>query len=671
MAADPLVKVAGFGVATEAFTALKNAIPAEELASLQKAMADAELSSASLGDEQEKLRRSVEGLTTASRVLSSVQATSLVASFRAQTFAIRGAEEASSSYLAILAQKFPLAYKEVNAGVLRFIQNHKDLGAAVLGAKFNIDTYRLALREGNLEVVSFQRALLTTTQPLDNLATSVAKFSATADTLKLKMAGEGGVVKTIVDMGTALMRAGSNEASGNILAGLTALAASAGALSAGRRGLASIGGKGFNPFGGGGLIGSAQKDVAQFRRGNPARSSRALGRLATRGAVAIGGAAVAAPLVSEQMRSGEFNLASAIGSTTAGAAAGASLAGPYGAVAGAALGASASLGQLVQMGLDPAAYAARRFARETEEMTRGVSGFKIALAVRNAGVGTVARSSTEIIHEQQALQARKESIVNDILPATITKDRTGTPYQQEAAAQSKVRLAKELEEIEAAQNKNSVELTTGSARRVALAEQEMQIATLQKAPASAILEISRKIYAEKAKNYQDEKIKLDQMKQGTIEYQEQQGKVNATKISMLESVNYVRRSMLENMVGDAMSSPVGASATMPRNLNRAQIEGSGSTAGAIQTSGGGRFDKETGQVVGGNPTFTNPNDGTDLGPNKKTYGEELASAGYGNSRGSGSPAQQQVDLLKAIVEKLDKQIEATIEAGDKPLTLQQ
>ena len=126
---------------------------------------------------------------------------------------------------------------------------------------------------------------------------------------------------------------------------------------------------------------------------------------------------------------------------------------------------------------------------------------------------------------------------------------------------------------------------------------------------------------------------------------------------MFEKVNFVRRSMLEGVVGDVTSIAGGPSSTMSQGMTRAQLEKSGYTAGSMQTENGFlAMNLQSGKME-------------DAGPNSRTYSEWVTRS-LGLAQGaSRDPAQQLIEEAKEankdnkkMVEVLDR-IQRTLEKG--------
>lgn len=605
-AGDLSGNVGRLGFITEGFTALKGAIPVQELDELQRAAALAENQITSLSGATDDLNRAVQSVSLSTRTLGKADTVALIAAFKQQTYTVSGATQAMGTYLSVLGKQFPTAYREVNAGVMQFIKLHKDLGNTVLTAKFNLDVYRLALKDGNLEMLAFQRALLSAKAPVDNLATSFDKFRAAFSNLKLAAAGGGAISKGFLDVTSASMR----EISGNrFMSGAMEVAAYGG-------GLSYLGGKAMPMLR---SVGSNLGPLAPSLT-----TGGGLGRkLLTRGAVGALGAGISAGGFAE---AGEGNLGTGlIGGVAGGAGAGAMIGGPWGAAVGAVTGGLMSLGTYFFAG----GRAAKAFSKEVEEATRGTG---MAKALLQDHAGSPARTKEDIQKEIEEargragkLKGRSAFYIGSAKRAREGGDSesAGALYKMglgagEAALQEEEKIPKLQEELK-----------TAAERRTILIEQELQIADLMHAPAQARVAKQRElydIYKTQADNFTKE---ADRVGRSTVAGQEWMQKANESTMKALGSVNYIRRSMLEGMTASAMGISAGASATMPRNLNYAQLFKGGNVEGSLQTRNG----------------MIDPTTGKSVGQNTQTYGQTLSMFGLKPTQGQ-DLAQQFVKALQ-------------------------
>lgn len=664
---------AAIGAASGAFAELKAFIPTQELMDYERAVAHAEAATGQLSDRTEMLRGEVDRLSRASGVLSQTTSVNLIASFRSQTFAIAGARDALKGYLEYIATRFPQTYREINAGVLQFVQSHQTMSYVLSKGKYDAASYNMALREGNLAMLAFQESLLRGQAPVRTLATEMDRLVAAFNRMQASAGGKtGGIAKAAVSGGASTL-----EGVHTALGGYGDAALQIALAYATYRGARAWQARGKGGLGGGAPVGPTgavpwREKVAESLGGTAhlipegplwqrdpiwaarrALSSKSFGYKG----IGVGGAmlrlgAGAAGIGTHEAGMGnmvEGNYFSGAAGIIGGqAATGYALGGARGAVIGAAFGTleAATVGLIT--GFGSLGRAAREAATGAQQMAIAKSAAAFLLGERPGGAGP-GTSREGILAELETVSPARQGAVQTALLKALGRQRAAlNAGDTQGLANEKENILKltatgvEMKEKENALRKK---LATLSSEEVSLAQQQLQILDLMKAPASARLPLLKKQIDATRADYESQKTILEAArKRGNAdEIRQEEVKLNQKKIDLLSSVNYVRRSMSEGFLENALGLQGGASATMPRNLVAAQMQASGFTQGGIQT-----------RTESGKASHRTWNPDTmqweDTGGNRQTYNQMM--------RGSFNmfPDEIRPDLSQRAVAAVTKQV---------------
>lgn len=515
---------------TSSFDKLASALPIGALMELERAQNSIGIQASDLADNYSELNQIVTNLSKNTKILSRIQSTELLASYRANLENLRFTNQQLEKNATFLAKAFPSAYRESAQALQAFASRHKDLAANVMDTQYSLSVHLQAIRDNDAAVVAYEKKLQSMRGAAEKTTTTFMGMKAALKDIytTIGQASSGGALDALMVLFTGVQT----------LRGFGAFGKGGGAMS-----MPSIPGKGLSFPGG-----PSQSMLGRLRRMNMGAAGLGVLGLAT---AAAGGTVAHYRDLADQAGEEEVE--------TSGNAASAD-------------------------------YRARKL--------------KINRARGAKGLGEVA--------VPEMAQNRVEMY---------------TRTRQELEAQ--MVIDSEILDIEEAKMQILDKMYAPAQARLPLLQNQLSIFEKQKESLEKQLSTAKALAAE---NLNDPN-RLKEVR--TVELQ-----LLELENRRLDKVNFIRRSMLEGMVGGYVNVGAGGPLT-PGALNQAQTQMSGYSQGALQTTGG----------------MVNGVSGETVGPNTKSYSQWMM--GLGVSPGSG---QQMPEMIQQVLEMLKTYLPA-IEAA--------